>query len=194
MNGVLFTLIGFIIRAETVQFANSIGKMLLISLATVASGYSAVLLADFFFQIDFRFWFVGIKPLNLMLFQIMLVYLLPFTVFFLLALRALHGGLSVARDSPAKQYASNILALMGGFLVFLILQYGSLFLSGFLLTPAQPLNTIVMLQFVPLLTIVGVISTYTYRRTASYLPGAFINALFVSCYVVAGQATQFPVN
>ncbi len=194
MNGVLFTLIGLIIRAQAVQFANSIGKMLLISLATVASGYSAVLMADFFFQIDFRFWFVGIKPLNLMLFQIMLVYLLPFTVFFLLALRALHGGLSVAGDSPAKQYASNILALMGGFLVFLILQYGSLFLSGFLLTPAQPLNTIVMLQFVPLLTIVGVISTYTYRRTASYLPGAFINALFVSCYVVAGQATQFPVN
>ncbi len=194
MNGILFTIIGLIIRAQAVQFSNSIGKMLLISLATVASGYSAVLMADFFFQIDFRFWFVGIKPLNLMLFQIMLVYLLPFTVFFLLALRALHGGLSVAGDSAAKQYASNILALMGGFLVFLILQYGSLFLSGFLLTPAQPLNTIVMLQFVPLLTIVGVISTYTYRRTASYLPGAFINALFVSCYVVAGQATQFPVN
>lgn len=194
MNGILFTLMGLVIRAQSVNFVNSVGKMLLISLATVASGYSAVLLADFFFQIDFRFWFVGVKPLNLMQFQIMLVYLAPFTVFFLLALRALHGGLSVAGDSRAKQYASNILALMGGFLVFLILQYGSLFLTGFLLTPRQPLNTIVMIQFVPLLTIVGIISTYAYRRTASYLPGAFINALFVSCYVVAGQATQFAVT
>lgn len=194
MNGVLFTIIGLIIRAQPVRFAMSVGKMLLISLITVAIGYSAVSLADFFFQIDFRFWFVGIKAMNLMQFQIMLVYLVPFTVFFLLALRALHGGLSVDGDSTAKQYASNILALMGGFLAFLILQYGSLFMTGFLLTPEQPLNTIVMLQFVPLLTIVGVISTYTYRRTASYLPGAFINALFVSCYVVAGQATQFPVN
>lgn len=194
MNGILFTLVGLFIRAQAVSFAKGVGKMLLISLATVAIGYSAVLLADYFFMIDFRFWFVGVKALNLMQFQIMLVYLAPFTVFFLLALRALHGGLSVQSDSRATQYASNILALMGGFLVFLILQYGSLFLTGFLLTPQQPLNTIVMLQFVPLLTIVGIISTYTYRRTASYLPGAFINALFVSCYIVAGQATQFPVN
>mgnify|MGYP006919703887 CR=1 FL=1 len=168
--------------------------MLLISVATFVIGYSSVLLADFFFQIDFRFWFVGIKAMNLMQFQIMLVYLVPFTAFFVLALRALHGGLSVDGDSRTKQYSSNILALMGGFLVFLILQYGSLFLTGFLLTPGQPLNTIVMLQFVPLLTIVGVISTYTYRRTASYLPGACINGLFVSCNVVAGQATQFPGN
>ena len=83
---------------------------------------------------------------------------------------------------------------MGGFLAFLSLQYGSLFLRGTLLTPAESLNTIVMIQFVPLLTIVAIISTYTYRRTASYLPGAFINALFVSWYIVAGQATQFPVG
>jgi len=60
-----------------------------------------------------------------------------------------------------------------------------------LITPAEPLNTIVMIQFVPMLLIVAIISTYTYRRTASYLPGAFINALFVSWYIVAGQATQF---
>jgi len=51
-----------------------------------------------------------------------------------------------------------------------------------------------MIQFVPLLAIVAIISTHVYRRTASYLPGAFINALFVSWYIVACQATQFAMN
>jgi len=194
LNGLLFTALGYVIRTQKVAAPVAVAPALLISLATVGIGYAAVLLADFFFQIDFRFWFVGVKPLNLMQFQIMLSYLLPFTLFFVLALRALHGGLSVAGDSAARQYAGNLFALMGGFLIFLLLQYGSLFGTGFLLTPAEPLNTIVMIQFVPLLSIVAILSTYTYRLTASWLPGAFLNGLFVSWYVVAGQATQFAVN
>lgn len=194
VNGLIFTGMGLVLRAGPVRFARALLPMLLISLASVAIGYIAVLLAQYFFLVDFRFWFVGVKALSLTQLQIMLVYLLPFTGFFVLALRALHNGLTVASDSRLQQYGSNVLALMGGFLAFLSLQYGSLFLRGTLLTPAESLNTIVMIQFVPLLTIVAIISTYTYRRTASYLPGAFINALFVSWYIVAGQATQFPVG
>lgn len=194
LNGLIFTALGFVIRGNKVQFAQQLRPTLLISLATVGIGYVAVLLADFLFMIDFRFWFVGIKAMNLMQFQIMLVYLLPFTAFFMMALRALHSGLSVQGDSRLVHFGSSILALAGGFFVFLVLQYANLFITGSLLTPAQPLNTIVMIQFVPLLTIVAIISTYTYRRTASYLPGAFINALFVSWYIVAGQATQFSVG
>ena len=194
MNGLVFTGLGYVIRTQKVLAPVALLPALLISLATVGIGYGAVLLADFFFQIDFRFWFVGVKPLNLMQFQIMLSYLLPFTAFFVLALRALHGGLSVQGDSVARQYAGNLFALAGGFLIFLVMQYGSLFATGFLLTPSEPLNTIVMIQFVPLLAIVAILSTYTYRLTASWLPGAFVNGLFVSWYVVAGQATQFAVN
>ena len=98
--------------------------------------------------------------------------------------------MSVAGDSRRNQYLSNAFILAGGFGAFLILQYGSLFIRGVLLTPGEPLNTIVMIQFLPLLLIVSVISTFTYRKTGSYLPAALINALFVSWYIVAGQATQ----
>lgn len=162
----------------------------LIALATVGIGYLAVLAADFLFKIDFRFWFVGVKRLGLQQFQSMLVYLAPFILFFVLILRGLHGGLSVAGDRPLRHYTSNALILAGGFAGFLVLQYGSLFARGVLLTPAEPLNTIVMIQFVPLLLIVSIIATFTYRRSGSHLPGAFICALFVSWYIVAGQATQ----
>ncbi len=198
MNGLIFTALGRVFRAAPGGSPASrlppLVSTALLVLATTGIGYASLLLADFLFQVDFRFWFVGFKLLSLTQFQIMLAYLLPFTLFFALALRALHTGLSVAGDSVLRQYAGNLFALMGGFLLFLLLQYGSLFLTGFLLTPAEALNTIVMMQFVPLLAMVAVLSTFTWRRTGSWLPGALLNGLVVSWYVVAGQATQFAVN
>lgn len=191
LNGIIFSVLGLLLRADRISFSHKLLPSVLVALATVGLAYLAVLVADFLFKIDFRFWFVGVKAMSLAQFQIMLIYLIPFTVFFVLALRALHSGLSVATDKPLQQYCSNSLVLMGGFLAFLLLQYGSLFIRGLLITPGEPLNTIVMIQFVPMLLIVAIVSTYTWRRTASYLPGAFINALFVSWYIVAGQATQF---
>ena len=80
---------------------------------------------------------------------------------------------------------------MGGFALLLVLQYGNLFINGQLLTPTEPLNTILMIQFVPILLTVSLVSTFAYRRTGKYLPGALINALFLAWYLTAGQATQY---
>lgn len=194
-NAFLLTGLGFIVKSDKVEFAmiswqHKGGLTLLFALVTVLIGYVSLMLADYFFKVDFRFWFVGLKLLSLDQFQTMLMYLLPFTLFFILSLRALHGGLSVAGDSRRNQYVSNASVMAGGFVVFLILQYASLFTGGQLLTPAEPLNTIVMIQFAPLLLMVSVISTCAWRHTGSYVAGALINGLWVSWYIVAGQATQ----
>lgn len=194
-NGLLLTGLGFVVKTDKVDFSvislqNRGFLTLLFAVCTVLIGYSSLLLADYFFKVDFRFWFVGLKLLSLDQFQTMLVYLIPFTLFFMLSLRALHGGLSVAADTRRNQYVSNALVMAGGFIVFLLAQYGSLFLGGQLITPAEPLNTIVMIQFAPLLLMVSVISTCAWRHTGSYLPGALINGLWVSWYIVAGQASQ----
>ena len=92
-------------------------------------------------------------------------------------------------------YLTNVLALTLGFIVLLVLQYGTLWLTGKLFNPLPdpgfvPLSTIVAIQFVPLLAIVAVIATFTWRRTASSLPGALISGIFVTWYIVAGTATQ----
>jgi hypothetical protein len=195
VNGLIVTGLGFAVKTGQAGFAvirwQSNGVLAVVfALITVLIGYMSLLLADYFFKVDFRFWFVGLKLLSVDQFQAMLVYLLPFTLFFMLSLRALHGGLSVAGDSRRQQYLSNALVMAGGFLVFLLLQYGSLFITGQLLTPAEPLNTIVMIQFAPLLLMVSLISTCAWRHTGSYVPGALMNGLWVSWYIVAGQATQ----
>jgi pimeloyl-ACP methyl ester carboxylesterase len=175
--------------------AGLIVPSILIALVTTIIGYAALWLCDLAFKIDFRFWIVALKLMSAKQFLIFLIYLLPFTVFFVVALHVLHRNFSSRGASRVALYLTNILALTLGFIVLLALQYGTLWLSGKLYNPLPdpgfvPLSTIVAIQFVPLLAIAAIIATFTWRRTGSSLPGALICALFVTWYIVAGTATQ----
>jgi pimeloyl-ACP methyl ester carboxylesterase len=168
---------------------------ILIALVTIIVGYAALWFADLVFKIDFRFWIVALKLMNAKQFLIFLIYLVPITAFFVIALNLLHRNFSTESASRAALYLTNILALTLGFIVLVGLQYLTLWLTGKLLNPLSdpafvPLSTIIAIQFIPLLAIVGIISTFTWRRTRSSLPGALICGLFVTWYAVAGTATQ----
>jgi pimeloyl-ACP methyl ester carboxylesterase len=172
-----------------------IGPSILIALVTVIVGYAALWLADLAFKIDFRFWIVALKLMNAKQFLIFLIYLVPFTAFFIVALHVLHRNFSTMGAGRGALYLTNMLALTLGFIVLLALQYGILWLTGALFNPLPdpgfvPLSTIIAIQFVPLLAIAAVIATFTWRRTGSSLPGALICGVFVTWYVVAGTATQ----
>ena len=171
------------------------GQSLVIAVASVVVGYAALWLSDLAFKIDFRFWIIALKLMNPKQVLIFLIYLIPFTAFFVVALHVLHRNFSTMETPRLALYLTNILALTLGFIVLLVLQYGTLWLTGRLFNPLPdpgfvPLSTIVAIQFVPLLAIVGVIATFTWRRTGSSLPGALISGLFVTWYIVAGTATQ----
>jgi pimeloyl-ACP methyl ester carboxylesterase len=168
---------------------------ILIAVVSVMVGYAALWLADLAFKIDFRFWIVALKLMSAKQFLIFLIYLVPLTAFFVIALRLLHRNFSTPGASRAALYLTNVLALTLGMIVLLALQYGTLWLSGKLFNPLPdpafvPLSTIIAIQFVPIFAIVAVIATFTWRRTGSSLPGALICGLLVTWYVVAGTATQ----
>jgi pimeloyl-ACP methyl ester carboxylesterase len=175
--------------------AGIVGPSIVIALATVIVGYAALWLAGLAFTIDFRFWIVALKLMNAKQFLIFLIYLVPFTLFFVVALHVLHRNFSTMAAGRGALYLTNILALTLGFIVLLVLQYGTLWLTGKLFNPLPdpgfvPLSTIVAIQFVPLLAICAIIATFTWRRTGSSLPGALICGMVVTWYVVAGTATQ----
>jgi hypothetical protein len=175
--------------------AGIVGPSVLIALITVIVGYAALWLAGLAFTIDFRFWIVALKLMNAKQFLIFLIYLVPFTLFFVVALHVLHRNFSTMAAGRGALYLTNILALTLGFIVLLGLQYGTLWLTGKLFNPLPdpgfvPLSTIVAIQFVPLLAICAIIATFTWRRTGSSLPGALICGMVVTWYVVAGTATQ----
>jgi pimeloyl-ACP methyl ester carboxylesterase len=175
-----------------------VGQSLLIALVTVAAGYLSLWLADVVFKIDFRFWVVALKLPSAKHWLIMLVYLVPFTLFFVVALHAQHRNFSRAGAAAPGHYATIILSLSLGFIILVGGQYLAMWLGGKLINPAPtsplvPLSTIIAIQFIPLLAIIGIISTFTWRRTGTSLPGALICGLLITWYIVAGMATQAAV-
>ena len=190
LNAVLTLLAGFAFKGVAAKFDTDWPRSIALALATVAIGYASLLFADATFKIDFRFWVVALKLFSPAQFTLALIYLLPFTVFFLVLFRALHGQLAVSGDGALRHYFSAIAALAGGFLILLCLDYGALFINGKLLTAFDPLSTVIAIQFLPLMAIVALIGAFTYRRTNSYVPGALICGMFVTWYIVAGTATQ----
>jgi pimeloyl-ACP methyl ester carboxylesterase len=192
VTGALLYALTLVTNSTTVRFNTQPGRSIALAMVVVGGAYVTCAVVDFLFKIDFRIWFVAVKLLSPWQARAFLAYLLPFTLYFVLALRALYANPLLRSGSPARQYALSVAALAGGFVVFVLFEYGTLFSTDRLPTlfPFDALRIIVSIQFIPLLTIVALLTTFTFRRTGSYLPGAFICALFVTWYIVAGQAMQ----
>jgi hypothetical protein len=189
-TAVIGALVGLAFRrrpAFTPQWALSTGA----ALATMAVAYLSLVIVDALFKVDYRFWVLGLKPLNPARALELPAYLALWTVFFLLTLRGLAANLAVRGEGLIFAIGWAKIAMALGFAVLVVWEYWTLFRTGFLATPTEPLNVIIAIQFVPLLGVVGVIGAFTYRRTNSYVPGALICALLISWYVTSGTANHW---
>jgi len=161
-----------------------------LAITMIAFLTALLVLCDFLFKIDFRFWVVALKLPSTLHAQIFLSYLLPFGLFFVVQGMVLHGQLRRDSWSFRRELSTNMVLLAGGFVVLLLVQYVPL-LNGGTLPFGEPLLSIVAFQFVPLLVFVAAVSTYFFRKTGNIYTGAAFNAVFVTWYIVAGQATQY---
>ena len=190
-NAIFTVLASVILRGGRPEFSNRPAKSILIAALTLAAGYGALVLCEALFKVDFRFWVLGLRPIDGRHVAPFLAYLIPFGLAFSVTTRALLSNLAVQGERAAVQYAVAALAMSAGFVVLLAVQYGGLFLTGVLVSPKEALNVIIAIQFVPLLGVVGLISAFTWRRTNSYWPGAVICTLLITGYIVAGTATHW---
>jgi len=190
LNGLLTMVLSAGLRGSRPKFRMNSAKSFFLALGTIGVGYASLALVDSLFTVDFRFWVLGLKPLDATHFRIALTYVVPWTVFFMTSLRALNIYMAVKNEKAATQYWAAALAMCLGFVTLLLVQYGWLFGTGKLFSPAQALNTIIAIQFVPLLAVVCLISAFTFRRTNATAPGAFICAMLITWYIVAGTAVH----
>ncbi len=172
-----------------------IGKALLLAVLVVTPAYLLLVLAGQLFTIDFRLWVLAFKPMNVRQFGIMLAYLPFFGFFFLVLSTTLTSQLRRvdAEGKPASLRNTMLInaAVLGvGFIVLLLIQYIPL-LTGGTLPLEESLLTIVAFQFVPLMIVVGLLLTYFFYKTGRVYTGAFLCAMLITWYIVAGQATHF---
>jgi len=190
-NTVLAIVIALFLRRGRPVFSVDIPRSLVAAVLSVGAVALALAAVDRLLQVDFRFWVIGFRPLTEARWPIFLAYLPLWTLHCVIVVRGLCALLAVDGASRRLTYLTAAGVMGGGFFVLAALQYATLFATGLLLTPTQPLNVIVALQFIPLLALVGIIAVFTWRRTNSYLPGALICALFLSWYVTSGTANHW---
>lgn len=191
LNGLITLVLSFVLRGGKPTFTLRWAPSVLIAAATVAVGYLSLVIVDALWHVDYRFWVLGLKPLDARHALMAIPYFVLWLVFFLIAFRALCANLAVKGAGFYLHHAAWKLAMCLGFVLLLVVEYGTLFQTGLLFTPSEPLNTIVAIQFVPLLATFGAIAAFTYRRTNSYVPGALICAALLAWYVTAGTAVHW---
>lgn len=169
-----------------------VGKGALVALASVGTAYLLVLLSDWLFKSDFRFYVLQLQPIGGGKFGTFVVYLIPFALFFLALAFTMHNSLrwTGRRISVKAEMIANAIVLPAGIVVLEAAAYIPMFVSGQLGFPNESLLTIVAYPFIPVLALVGVLSTYFFHRTGTIYAGAFASALLVTWNVVGGTATQ----
>ncbi|MDB5079437.1 MAG: putative rane protein [Chloroflexi bacterium] len=177
------------------HFWSQLGKTALLAIIIISGAYALLAFSDFAFKTDFRFWVVAVKLMSATQFRIFLDYLLPFVAFFLVLGIGLHGQLRLRgnadrRQTLARAMLVNAIMVSIGFVILLLVNYIPLFTGGVQGIPTESLLNIVAFQFVPLMAIVGSISTYFYYKTGHIYLGAFLNGMLITWIIVASTATH----
>ncbi len=170
-----------------------IGKALLLAVIIVSLGYLTLLITGWLFNLDYRIYVFAVKPMTPLQFRIFLTYLIPFFLYFFVNSLILNSQMRLGgRNGKASLLAAvvvNVLLMIVPYVLLNLYEYIPLY-SGRAL-PNDPLTTIVMYQFVPILGIAGAIATYFFRKTGHIFTGAFLNAMLFTWIIVAGTATQY---
>lgn len=166
-------------------------KSFLLATLILLAGYFSLWLTDFFFKTDFRYWVFAIKLVTPLQFRIALTYAIPFFFYFFLLNLVLFSQLRKDTWSLWKEMLVNVAILVLGYVGVLLYHYIPLLTGGTLGFPDESLYGIIMFQFLPLMTIAGVLMTCFNRKTGRIYVGSFLFAMLLSWFVVASTAIHF---
>jgi hypothetical protein len=173
---------------------SKIGKSFLLAFVITLCAYATLVLSDYFFKTDYRFWVFAVKLLSPLQLRITLSYIIPFIFIFLMDAVLIFGELRKANITLAKEMWLNEALYVLGYVALLVAQYIPLLAGGTLLnasSPNVPLYSIVAFQLLPIMTIAALVATFFNRKTGHVYVGVFLTAMLVTWIVVASTAIQF---
>jgi len=160
-------------------------------LATVVIAYAVLFLVDAIFLADFRIWTFAFKTFDANLLPAILRYLPTFLLFYLVSTVSITINTNTEKLQGAKGYLVAILLNAGGPILWLAVQYISLFATGVAVNDGSALSGIMMVAMVPTLSIAAIVSRYLYKRTGSIWAPAVLNAVLMTTMTLANTMVAF---
>jgi hypothetical protein len=166
----------------------NIGKSLLLAFSLFGIGYLVLVLVYRWLLVDFRIFEVQFKLLTPARFRIVLQYLIPWMLAYIVVGANLHGLMRTKDGSKSigREILVNILLLAPWYYLWWPIYYGPLY-AGSPAFFAGGMMHYWLWAFPPTLAIVAAISTYYYHKTGRVYVGAFLNALLVVWTMGAGN-------
>ena len=155
------------------------------ALATIVLAYAVLWLMDLIFKADFRIWTFAFKTFEANIIPAVLRYLPTFLLFYIISTIGITVNTNTERLQGAKGYLLAIALNAGGAILWLILQYCTLFSKGVAMEPGSALSGIVLVAMVPTLSIAAIVSRNLYKRTGNIWTPAFLNAILMTTMTMA---------
>ena len=146
---------------------------------------------DALFKADFRIWTFAFKTFDASIIPAILRYLPTFLLFYIVSTAGITVNTNTDRLQGGKGYLLAILLNAGGPIIWLAVQYITLFSTGIAAQPGSALSGIVLVAMVPTLSIAAVISRNLYKKTGNIWTPAFLNAILMTTMTIANTMVAF---
>lgn len=189
---VVISIVHFVARKEDGATIRSYGLAagvkqvllaLLISVVLFVGLYLVVFLIGWIFNTDFRLWVYAIKSFKWHHFVSFLRYVPIYFVFYFVNSIVITSNTKDVKGW--KGYAYALFLGIGGLLLFLAYQYGSLFITGTAAVPSLALNSILLIGLVPSLAIAAIFAKKFYEKTNNIWTSAFFNTFLFTMIAIA---------
>ncbi len=170
-----------------------IGKSALLALIVFAATYLLLVLSNFFFLSDARFWVFSIKTLTPIKFFILLKYLPFFLFFYMINILLLNSFTRIRGAGEGTNIPLMVIASVAGLAMLTILDYTWLFSTGIKLFPYVPfppkttsaLAGVLLWNLLFILPIAAIIGRLFFRKTGSIWLGGFVNSLIITLFAIS---------
>lgn len=172
----------------------SILASFVIAVIVAIVAFLIVQLVHWLFSVDFRLWLIAIRAFNVPHLLISIVYMPFLFSYFLLNGISLQANTNSSYMNGRKAYLVALAGNIGGLVLWLVLQYGVLLLTGRALIPAQALNGIVLIGLTVNLGIATFVTKKALEKTNNVYTGAFLNTIIIGIVTISTSTLYWSIG
>lgn len=183
-------------RGVSISLGN-LWKTILLSLAVVISAFMIVFISDYLFKVDFRFWVIPVKAFMPDKFPIILMFAPFFLIFYIVHSVAVNCFNYFEQGKEWVNVAVLALFTTLGAIVYVVLQYGTFFATGYSWTEKldPPVSNIYGIWLFPILLyfpLAVILDRKLYKVTKNPYLGGIIFALIMVTIACTNTLSQLP--